>query len=734
MNEILWSIFTLSIQVSLLAVSAMMLARWIRPSANAQRWLACSGLLVIAALTAIAFLPTPKWSWHWAFLADASPVSQSDSMSGPTQSAHKDSRPPSHIARLDLAHAGSVLGQMLVSKDLQPPARSLPMFGIAVAILVGLGVFRFVIAFSFSRQILNQSRGIRCPKLLAAAERASTYLAIRQFECRESSVISDAAVVGVIRPRVILPTQWRLWTDTELASVMAHEAAHLANRDSLWRLFACVVETVHFYNPLVRLLTRHLAFTQELAADKLASSLVGNQTYVRSLSSLALSRDAATRNHSAGMNPVFSGYLIKRIEMLSNPQTRMHTEWWASKFVVAGAMLTFGCLGYVARSFASPQENSQTQTRPATEQSDAAATRIASRKIQQSGKPSPVAGMFHRERTDPDEVPENDEGLLKVRFDDLYENFETDVLRHLVNSAIAAQLMTSFNSPQLPAFDVGRVELLLGTCQLGLAYDATKPEKRNSIILGMDAAEFRLDGPVDLAAWMAEYVPGAKEIPGDGIRKFELPQIPALGPFKIPLAQKDAASICFGGFMVRRGKAGYSAERQLDCVLNHSEAENRSAWADAFRRIDGGIVAVSVSNTWFDQVPDEVDHSLPASEQKAQQAYRRIQNSIRTLSFGADVSADANKIGIRIEVSCEDSARADIVEQAVADLIEFGLADNAARDQVEIGPRIGRQFLTRSIVTRARYGDEFTVTLETAIDHPRFSGSALASFLAGEFK
>jgi hypothetical protein len=341
--------------------------------------------------------------------------------------------------------------------------------------------------------------------------------------------------------------------------------------------------------------------------------------------------------------------------------------------------------------------------------------------------------MFNREKNDPSEVPANDEGLLKVRFSDLYESFETGALRALANPAIATSLKSAFNSPEVPAFDIDRIDMLIGTCQLGFSYDETKEENKNSISLGMDAAEFRLDGPVDLAAWMDKYVPGAKELPGEGARKFELPRIPSFGPFPIPLAQKGDSTICFGGFMPRRGKADYSAEEQLDCVLNHSQSENESTWANAFRRVDGGIIALVATNTWIDQVPDEIDEALSEDEQKFQRAYRQVQNSIETIAFGADVSSDGNTIGVRIEVACDDESKAQVVEKAVQALIEYGLTHNAGLDHSELGPQIGKQFLTRSVVRHAQYGEEFTVTLETTIDNPNFSGVSLASFLAAEF-
>ncbi|MFA5867320.1 MAG: M56 family metallopeptidase [Actinomycetota bacterium] len=83
-------------------------------------------------------------------------------------------------------------------------------------------------------------------------------------------------VYGLIKPRIVISTHvLRELNEEELEAALLHEADHLVRRDPLRRVTAETVADLLFFIPLVRNLTRHLSYAQELEADRFASRQTG---------------------------------------------------------------------------------------------------------------------------------------------------------------------------------------------------------------------------------------------------------------------------------------------------------------------------------------------------------------------------------------------------------------------------------------------------------------------------
>jgi bla regulator protein BlaR1 len=76
------------------------------------------------------------------------------------------------------------------------------------------------------------------------------------------------ALFGIIRPRILLP-QGLLETINlgELQYVFLHELAHLKRRDIYLAWLVCVLQVLHWFNPLIWLAFRRMRIDQELATD-----------------------------------------------------------------------------------------------------------------------------------------------------------------------------------------------------------------------------------------------------------------------------------------------------------------------------------------------------------------------------------------------------------------------------------------------------------------------------------
>ena len=75
-------------------------------------------------------------------------------------------------------------------------------------------------------------------------------------------------LVGIVKPRLYLPSYWSSWSSEELRGVVAHELAHRDNRDIWVLIFQAIAMALFCINPLVWLLNRRLTFLRELRCDE----------------------------------------------------------------------------------------------------------------------------------------------------------------------------------------------------------------------------------------------------------------------------------------------------------------------------------------------------------------------------------------------------------------------------------------------------------------------------------
>ncbi len=99
---------------------------------------------------------------------------------------------------------------------------------------------------------------------------------------------------GILRPRVVLPMNWREWPDAKRNAVLAHETAHVRRRDNLVNALALLNRALFWFHPLAWWLERELSALAEHACDDAAAEAAGgNRNYAALLLDLA---GAARRN------------------------------------------------------------------------------------------------------------------------------------------------------------------------------------------------------------------------------------------------------------------------------------------------------------------------------------------------------------------------------------------------------------------------------------------------------
>ena len=155
-----------------------------------------------------------------------------------------------------------------------------------------------------------------------------------------SKVIATPALVGWMRPVILLPMAVACsFPVAQVELILAHELAHLRRWDPLANLFQVVLETVHFYHPVVHWISRDVRNEREICSDELALSVSGGDRheFVAALAELGELRE----RHSSLLLAASGGVLLDRVQHMVVPVQEAARARTPARFVAVllGAVL-----------------------------------------------------------------------------------------------------------------------------------------------------------------------------------------------------------------------------------------------------------------------------------------------------------------------------------------------------------------------------------------------------------
>lgn len=145
-------------------------------------------------------------------------------------------------------------------------------------------------------------------------------------------------VVGWLRPVILVPiSAFTGLTPWHLELIVMHELAHVRRHDYLVNLLQVVVETLLFYHPVVRWVSRVVREEREHCCDDLVVARSGDALgYARALTELAGAQSLRLQT-SVGSD---GGKLLVRIKRLviAHPPQRVSTHWSVGAMLAAFGM------------------------------------------------------------------------------------------------------------------------------------------------------------------------------------------------------------------------------------------------------------------------------------------------------------------------------------------------------------------------------------------------------------
>jgi len=230
----------------ILFVAAGLSLAFRRSSASLRHavWIASLAGAVLLPIAA-ALVPQLEWS---ALPKPATSVTFLPMDNGPSSIAA-----PSPLAKPDVAN---------------PPLTSVLVIAFAWMSGAVLLLFRFGVGVIAVRAMAKKAVGVEEEGWLMLIEELRSDLGIRpRVNVLFSQLPTSPMTWGVLRPTVVLPATAHAWPNERRRVVLAHELAHVKRKDGLAQIFAQLVCSTYWFNPLVWFAAHRIRLERERACD-----------------------------------------------------------------------------------------------------------------------------------------------------------------------------------------------------------------------------------------------------------------------------------------------------------------------------------------------------------------------------------------------------------------------------------------------------------------------------------
>jgi beta-lactamase regulating signal transducer with metallopeptidase domain len=207
-----------------------------------------------------------------------------------------------------------------------PPAIWLLGMWIAGVLVFSLRIFAQGLA---ARKLIREATPVQDAPASDLFARLLTEARVRQsVALLEHPAVNGPLLVGVLRPRVLLPTDASTsFSPEELRLALSHEVIHIRRNDLLLSFVPYVARTLFFFHPLAWLAVREHRLALEAACDRDALVLTGGPVsdYGRLLLRLAATADQRRRGQSQTGTRIRSGGRRHDCTIRSRPEVETRT-------------------------------------------------------------------------------------------------------------------------------------------------------------------------------------------------------------------------------------------------------------------------------------------------------------------------------------------------------------------------------------------------------------------------
>jgi beta-lactamase regulating signal transducer with metallopeptidase domain len=253
--------------IAVVALAAPFVSRWVP-----ARWRIALWALVLVRLL-VPVVPQSSFSAYGLMRPSQQPLSVTKQNPVVRSEAIVESRSVrAHEPRPALRSAQTARTPSAIAPAGAAPITTIPWLTLG---LIGWLIGAITVAIwhlrdrSRLRRLLRSSSPCTSPRIMHLLDSCRAHMDVTQ---RIPVVISDSlpspALVGWRLPRVLLPNNVDALSDQEIRHALLHELTHIKRHDMLLDRCMIVATALHWFNPLVWLMSRRVRADQELACDE----------------------------------------------------------------------------------------------------------------------------------------------------------------------------------------------------------------------------------------------------------------------------------------------------------------------------------------------------------------------------------------------------------------------------------------------------------------------------------
>jgi len=196
------------------------------------------------------------------------------------------------------------------------------------ALVAGALLLRLCFGLAMSARLLRKSR--------------ATGQTTEGIEIRESDQVPTPAALGIARPAIVLPMDWRQWSAAKLDAVLAHERSHIRRHDPAVQVLSAIHRALVWHSPLSWFLHRNIVRVAEDASDDAAvEATLDRVSYAEVL--LEFMQGGVRGVSWQGVTMARYGRPEARIHRILNTTTtpRGVTRWTVAAILALGAPLAY---------------------------------------------------------------------------------------------------------------------------------------------------------------------------------------------------------------------------------------------------------------------------------------------------------------------------------------------------------------------------------------------------------
>ena len=189
--------------------------------------------------------------------------------------------------------------------------------------------------------LLRLCVGILMSRRLLRASRATGQLT-EGIDVRESERIATPVTLGIWRPAILLPGDWREWNPAKLDAVLAHECSHIRRFDPALQLLSALHRALLWHSPLSWFLHRRMVRVAEEVSDDAALAVTVDRAFYAEVL-LEFMQRGGRRAGWVGVPMARYGRPDERIHRIleGTALSRGVTRWSLAGILVLGAPLAY---------------------------------------------------------------------------------------------------------------------------------------------------------------------------------------------------------------------------------------------------------------------------------------------------------------------------------------------------------------------------------------------------------